>query len=405
MFFFFLMIRRPPRSTLFPYTTLFRSEIRERLAAPLRMLPEVEVRAVGDAHQLAPADREVVLDVDGALGVVRQLVAVVLSESQMRAAEAVAEEPRHAVLHPPVVPVLAGRPALYSLVRIDEVLDLHLLELARAEDEVAGRDLVPEGPPGLGDAERQFEPHRLQDVVEVDEHRLGGLGTEVRERGLVLDGTHECLEHQIELAGCGQLALAALRAQRPALSAMATGLAGRYRELVALGGGTVVDPRDGVHMVGAKPSLAFPTVDHGIGEAVQVAARLPHRGMHEDGRVDSDHVGSGLHEVSPPHTFDVVLELHAQRAVVPARARTAVDLTRLEDEAPPLREGHQHVHIHRLASSGGAPAPRRPAARTAMVIGSPPPRRQRVSPTLTTVPQVPGGTLSPAAGGRVSVEP
>src|SRR2546425_5001354 len=27
--FFFLMIRRPPRSTLFPYTTLFRSRIRE----------------------------------------------------------------------------------------------------------------------------------------------------------------------------------------------------------------------------------------------------------------------------------------------------------------------------------------------------------------------------------------
>src|SRR2546430_13593913 len=28
MFFFFLMIRRPPRSTLFPYTTLFRSNRR-----------------------------------------------------------------------------------------------------------------------------------------------------------------------------------------------------------------------------------------------------------------------------------------------------------------------------------------------------------------------------------------
>src|SRR2546430_7988413 len=27
MFFFFLMIRRPPRSTLFPYTTLFRSKL------------------------------------------------------------------------------------------------------------------------------------------------------------------------------------------------------------------------------------------------------------------------------------------------------------------------------------------------------------------------------------------
>src|SRR2546422_1358793 len=29
-FFFFLMIRRPPRSTLFPYTTLFRSADRTR---------------------------------------------------------------------------------------------------------------------------------------------------------------------------------------------------------------------------------------------------------------------------------------------------------------------------------------------------------------------------------------
>src|SRR2546430_13135554 len=31
LFFFFLMIRRPPRSTLFPYTTLFRSRLRSRL--------------------------------------------------------------------------------------------------------------------------------------------------------------------------------------------------------------------------------------------------------------------------------------------------------------------------------------------------------------------------------------
>src|SRR2546430_13346241 len=33
--FFFLMIRRPPRSTLFPYTTLFRS-LPEQLAGPYR---------------------------------------------------------------------------------------------------------------------------------------------------------------------------------------------------------------------------------------------------------------------------------------------------------------------------------------------------------------------------------
>src|SRR2546428_2436435 len=30
LFFFFLMIRRPPRSTLFPYTTLFRSSSAQR---------------------------------------------------------------------------------------------------------------------------------------------------------------------------------------------------------------------------------------------------------------------------------------------------------------------------------------------------------------------------------------
>src|SRR2546421_6963224 len=37
--FFFLMIRRPPRSTLFPYTTLFRSCL-DRMAsfAPLRLV-------------------------------------------------------------------------------------------------------------------------------------------------------------------------------------------------------------------------------------------------------------------------------------------------------------------------------------------------------------------------------
>ena len=34
-FFFFLMIRRPPRSTLFPYTTLFRSSTAMQAPAPI----------------------------------------------------------------------------------------------------------------------------------------------------------------------------------------------------------------------------------------------------------------------------------------------------------------------------------------------------------------------------------
>src|SRR2546430_4929458 len=36
LFFFFLMIRRPPRSTLFPYTTLFRSDLISTVTCTLR---------------------------------------------------------------------------------------------------------------------------------------------------------------------------------------------------------------------------------------------------------------------------------------------------------------------------------------------------------------------------------
>src|SRR5256885_8895385 len=49
--FFFLMIRRPPRSTLFPYTTLFRSTLKEVLDAErgeiqrLRALRKVDLPA------------------------------------------------------------------------------------------------------------------------------------------------------------------------------------------------------------------------------------------------------------------------------------------------------------------------------------------------------------------------
>src|SRR5436190_23592818 len=42
-YFFFLMIRRPPRSTLFPYTTLFRSR------APVRLAQSKAVCAAGSS--------------------------------------------------------------------------------------------------------------------------------------------------------------------------------------------------------------------------------------------------------------------------------------------------------------------------------------------------------------------
>src|SRR2546429_5691268 len=55
VFFFFLMIRRPPRSTLFPYTTLFRSHGDHRVLAPgagaevlLDVLEDVVAEAVDE---------------------------------------------------------------------------------------------------------------------------------------------------------------------------------------------------------------------------------------------------------------------------------------------------------------------------------------------------------------------
>src|SRR5690348_18151813 len=51
LLFFFLMIRRPPRSTLFPYTTLFRSH---RFAVDQEILPE---RLAGLLGQRDAGDR------------------------------------------------------------------------------------------------------------------------------------------------------------------------------------------------------------------------------------------------------------------------------------------------------------------------------------------------------------
>src|SRR5258708_29059915 len=48
LLFFFLMIRRPPRSTLFPYTTLFRSSPRQIL----EMVTVNAARALGQGDRL-----------------------------------------------------------------------------------------------------------------------------------------------------------------------------------------------------------------------------------------------------------------------------------------------------------------------------------------------------------------
>src|SRR5260370_29803608 len=55
LFFFFLMIRRPPRSTLFPYTTLFRCACRGRAVLRRVLRPRVLLRlAIAPYSQSGP---------------------------------------------------------------------------------------------------------------------------------------------------------------------------------------------------------------------------------------------------------------------------------------------------------------------------------------------------------------
>src|SRR2546425_8911358 len=71
------MIRRPPRSTLFPYTTLFRSPLRPLLRVPLRLFARPQLADVlpEQLHRL------------GAAGGLHQVLAHILERSEEHTSE------------------------------------------------------------------------------------------------------------------------------------------------------------------------------------------------------------------------------------------------------------------------------------------------------------------------------
>src|SRR5690606_22288013 len=147
-------------------------DVLETLPRVLLVPPQIEVRPVVDPLDLVPAEREFVLDVEGALRVVRELLRRVLVEAQPLPADAERDDPLHAASLPVLEPLLVRA-------RLDEELHLHLLELAGPEDEVARRDLVAERLADLRDPERHALAGRRQDVLEVDEDPLRRLRPEV----------------------------------------------------------------------------------------------------------------------------------------------------------------------------------------------------------------------------------
>src|SRR3989344_3842675 len=72
--------------------------------------------------------------------------------------------------------------------------------------------------------------------------------------------------------------------------------------------------------------------------------RFPDSGVHEKRGINADRIVAVVDHRPPEGALDVVLELNAERAIIPRAGKTAVDLRAGEDKAPPLCEGHNRLH-------------------------------------------------------------
>ena len=219
---------------------------------------------------------------------------------------------------PILVPLLGAR-------RLDEELHLHLFELASAEDEVARGDLVAEALADLTDAERRLAACGGHHVGEVHEDALRGLGPQIVQAFLGLDRAEVRLEHHVEFARLGPLTR---------LTGVGIANVGQPvgRRMAVLGLVRLDE------MVCAVTLVRDQRLDQRVVEHLDVAGGHPHLAGQDDRRVDADDVVAIGDHGAPPLPFDVLLEFHAKRSVVPGRFRAAVDLAGLEHESAPL--GH-----------------------------------------------------------------
>ena len=311
-------------------------EVVHVLTGELLVLAQVVVRAVGDAPELAPAEREQILKVGRGLGVEAQLLLLMVAQAEVLVLHTQTLEPLVAEAAPVVEPLEIG-------VRLAEELQLHLLKLADAEDEVARRDLVAEALADLADAERDLAARRALDVLEVDENALCGLGAQIHLGGRVLGHALVGLEHEVEFADIGKVALAAARAGDLLGADEGDHLVIGHGLNVHVGHGVLGQPALD-ELVGAVAHLAGLAVNERIIERRHMAGSHPDLRVHEDRGVEPDVVGVFLHELLPPCALDVVFQLHAERAVVPGVGEAAVDLRAGVHKAAVLAQGDDLVH-------------------------------------------------------------
>src|SRR5262249_43461141 len=105
-------------------------------------------------------------------------------------------------------------------------------------------------------------------------------------------------------------------------------------------------------VVGAVPLVTYLALGQRVHELGDVPAGLPDLPGEDHAGVEPDDVVALLHRGPPPLPLDVVLHLHAERAVVPGRAQPAVYLTGRVDEAAPPAEADDRFYAVGTARHG-----------------------------------------------------
>src|SRR5262245_21201246 len=199
---------------------------------------------------------------------------------------------------------------LEVLRRLAEILDLHLLEFARAEGEVAGRDLIAEYFADLRDAERELAAHHLLHVGEIGEDSLRSFGAQVSDILFAFDRTDRRFEHRIEITWFSQI------------------------------GRTAVRTFGVLQVVGAMARFTFAAIHESVGERGLVARITPDQTVHQDRRVQAFHVVALVNDRTPPRARYIVLQFDTQRAVVPGRSDASIYFRASEDEAASFTQAH-----------------------------------------------------------------
>src|SRR3989338_10325303 len=90
--------------------------------------------------------------------------------------------------------------------------------------------------------------------------------------------------------------------------------------------------------------MALLTLHKRVREVLKVAGGLPDLGVHNERRVNADHVGPLMHKAPPPLLLDIIFKLGTQWSVIPRVLQTTVNLRTGKNKTPPFSQGSYFFH-------------------------------------------------------------